>query len=189
MNPFAVLDLPECAALDSEALRARFQELSRTHHPDKQTKEASSDNSFAEINEAYQKLQTSGRRLKALLELRFPETLELKGSLPEGMLDLFSQIGSALQEADAFIAKKSRATTMLAEALLAPELIKTQRRLGEAGTLIKARLDLAESRLPEIDSLLTSENATLAPISALCREFLYLEKWQGQIQARFHELI
>ncbi len=184
MNPFVVLDLPERASLNTEEVKVRFQELSRTHHPDQQSNGSDDSKQFAEINQAYQALSTAGGRLKALLQSRYGKAFELKGTLPEGLLDLFTIVGSTLQSADGFLAKKSKATTMLAEALLAPKLLTTQQALGKAMHTVNERLDEAESKLPALEASLDLQEA-----SALCREFLYLEKWQGQIQARFHELI
>lgn len=180
MNPFKVLGLPETAALSSDLLKERFQELSREHHPDQSNSDASR---FTEINQAYQQLASSGGRLKAFLQIRHAESFELKGTLPEGLLDLFTKIGSTLQDADAFLAKKSKATTMLAEALLTPELLATQQALSESGQIVEDHLTTAEAKLPE------AEAYDLPQASALCRELLYLEKWRSQIQARFHELI
>ena len=73
---------------------------------------------------------------------------------------------------------------MLAEALLAPELLTTQQGLGRAMQTVNERQAAAEASLPEIEASLE-----LGEASALCRELIYLEKWQAQIQARFHELI
>ena len=184
MNPFTVLDLPEQASLSTQEVKARFQELSRIHHPDQQSHSTEDSNRFAEINQAYQALSTAGGRLKALLQARHGDAFKLKGTLPEGLLDLFTSVGTMLQSADSFLAKKSKATTMLAEALLAPELLTTQQELGKAMQTVNQRLEQAESKLPALETALDLQEA-----SALCREFLYLEKWQGQIQARFHELI
>ncbi len=184
MNPFAVLDLPERASLSTEEVKTRFQELSRTHHPDQQSTGSDGSKPFAEINQAYQALSTAGGRLKALLQSRHGDVFELKGTLPEGLLDLFTMVGSTLQSADSFLAKKPKATTMLAEALLAPELLTTQQGLGRAMQTVNERQAAAEASLPEIEASLE-----LGEASALCRELIYLEKWQAQIQARFHELI
>ena len=184
MNPFRVLGLPERASLSTEEVKARFQELSRTHHPDQQNDSAEKSNDFAEINQAYQALSSPAGRLKACLQTRHGDAFELKGSLSEGLLNLFTGIGSALQTADTFLAKKSKATTLLAEALLAPELLATQQALGQAMHSVNDRLSEAETRIPEMDSEKDLEEA-----SALCRELIYLEKWQSQIQSRFHELI
>lgn len=192
MNPFAVLGLPERAALSAEEVKARFLELSAQHHPDRQTSPAAPDrNRFTEVNLAYQQLHSTGGRIKALLEHRFPESFELKGRLPEGLIGLFSKVGATLQEADAFLAKKAKANTNLAEALLAPAMIKTQGILAEAAGQVKERLDAVEARLPEIDALLERDDSpeALALASVLCREALYLEKWRSQIQERFHQLL
>ncbi len=191
MNPFAVLELPERATLTTDEVKEQFVRLSAEHHPDHPGAAAGTRERFTQINQAYQLLLSPGARLKALLQQRFPDTFEIKGALPEGLLDLFSLIGPTLQEADAFLAKKSKATSALAEALLAPQLIETQEKLGQAANAVNQHLETATARLEEIDRLLDPAKANegaLNTASVLCREFLYLEKWQAQIQSRFHEL-
>lgn len=181
MNPFAVLGLPERPTLTDAEVTERFQALSREQHPDRAH---TPSDAFTEITQAYQALRSRGQRLKALLQLRFPDTFQLKGVLPEGLLELFSVVSQALQTADTYLEKKRRATTALAEALLAPELMRVQAALGEASHVVTARLQDIDEEIAKFETTLVLETA-----SRLCRESLYLEKWQSQIQQRFHDLL
>ena len=189
MNPFTVLGLPERVAVSPATVMERFRELSAAHHPDGQGASSADRERFTEINQAYGQLRTAGGRLKALLQARFPEAWETKGSLPDGLLGLFSRVSAILQRADAFLARKAKASTALAEALLAPDLLSTREQLIRAGNLVEQHLERAEARLPGIDAAIDGCEATAQQeASALCQEVLYLEKWQSQIRNRIQGL-
>lgn len=184
MNPFETLGLPSSPALTDEEVHQRFVELSAQHHPDRSDAREADRQRFAEINEAYRQLRTHGVRLKALLECQHGDAFQLKGPVPETLLSRFASVGSVIQEADAFLDRKRQATTTLAEALLTPDLLKTQNALSQANEAIHQDLDQALREMASLDLA----SAPLDSASTLCRTLLYLEKWQGQIQNRLHDL-
>lgn len=187
-NPFAILDLPESAALDDAEVQERFVQLSAACHPDRMEANPDDRQRFTEINEAHRQLRTPGGRLKALLQLRFPDAFAVKRAVPDALLTLFSDIGATLQDADAYVKKKSQATTEISQALLAPQLLEVQRGLSTAQTRLDERQDALAARLPEIERSL-KDPAGLEAASRCCRELLYLEKWRSQIRERFHQLL
>ncbi len=192
MNPFSILALPAKANLEEGVIRNQFQILSKQSRANSSvaSKEATSRDRLAELSEAYQVVLSPAKRLQSLLAIHYGDNFELKGAIPEALVDLFSQVGGATQEADAFATQKSKATTALAEAVLAPKLLIIQQVLGDTMAAVNEELNFATGRLDEVDCLISANlTEALEPSAALCRQLIYLEKWQQQIQARFHALI
>lgn len=191
MNPFDLLGVPEKAWQDLATLKSIYQNRSHTLHPDSDRSGSPiTHKHFAELNQAYQVILSPGRRLQRLLELRFGQAFTLKGAIPVPLLDMFAHVGATLKLADILIMKKTKTTTALAQAVMARQLVDVQQSLGKAARCVGDALQGAEQRLHEIDELLDSGAKDALDVgSSLCRELIYLEKWHGQIQARFHSLI
>ena len=191
MNPFDLLGVPEKAWQDLESLKSSYQKRSHTLHPDSDPSSGvMPDKQLAELNQAYKVIRSPGHRLQSLLELRFGQAFMLKGAIPGPLLDLFAEVGAALEQADAFIMKKSKTSTALAQAVITLQLVDVQRSLEKVASSVGDAMECAKRRLYDIDDLLDRGGQdALEAGSSLCRELIYLEKWQGQIQARFHGLI
>ena len=169
-NFFALLGLPQGAALDEAVLQAAWHEKSRAAHPDQPGGDAKL---AAEINAAFETLAVPEKRLKHLLELHeVPwRAIPIGGEL----MDLFTQLGPQLQHA-ATLAKEKQATgSALVKALIASKEMPLRERLEELGHEVeRLRVEILD-RLPgDCDDLtrLQVDQATLA----------YLGKWQGQIR-------
>ena len=98
-------------------------------------------------------------------------------------MDLFSQVGPALGQADAVIAKRRGASSALPKALLAPEEVAAQRALAAANSQLMARRSEVESGLGAID---LSDRESLA---SAWHELSFLQKWQAQVQERMAGLL
>ena len=177
MDAFVELGLPRRAALDLEAVRDRLHELSKTLHPDGGT--APDAEALERANQAATILSDPAQRLRQLIG----EPQNHSGSIAPGLMNLFSEIGSAIQIADSVIAKKHSAKTALAQALLTSEVTNSQQNLMAVGAKIRKAFEVCEARLPELDEAYEQETA-----ESLYREFAFLGKWQREIQAKFSGL-
>lgn len=167
-DAFAELSLPRAPLIDEAALAQRFDELSRARHPDAGGDAAA----FARLTEARALLASPARRWRHWLALEFPGT-PLEGPLPPAVMDLFARLSPALQEAQAVLARRRHAATPLAQALLAPGLLRAREVLEDHAARLAARLAALEAQARQAPP----EPAVWA---ALAREAGFLEKWQAQ---------
>ena len=103
---FAVFELPRKLQLDEEALRRRFYELSRTHHPDfhqlaGQDEQAASLADSALINRAYRALRDPLARVEYLVALEAGQesSASAKPVVPKDLLMEMMEVQEALEEA------------------------------------------------------------------------------------------
>lgn len=177
-NAFALLGLPRAAALDLEVLQRAWLEASRGAHPDQPGGDAAL---AAEINAAYETLQSPEKRLKHLLELH--ETPWRAVPIDEPMMALFGRVGARLQSVSTFLKRKEAATSTLAKALLAPEEMKLREQLEELGSGIDEQKTSLLTGLPAVDARLeTGDPDAPRDLQALQARLAYLVKWQTQIR-------
>ncbi len=185
---FAALGFERRAALDAETVKARFQERGRDLHPDANNGDSQA---FAALNEAQAVLSRPSARLRHLIELVWGlEAVESMrgGAMSAGLMERFAEIGAVLGRADGLIAKKTKAQSALARALLAGEEMEVNQALMAAGgTLMRLRREV-EARLPSLDAALASGGGERETVSA-CRDLSYAEKWQAQLQERLAALL
>ena len=103
-----------------------------------------------------------------------------RGAVSNDLMDLFMQVGALLQETDAFIRKKSLASSFLAKALLEGESMETQDKLSELLVIIETQQETITARF--------SQNIELDTLPQLSRNLAFLEKWQAQLQQRYGSL-
>lgn len=177
-NAFSLLGLPRVAALDPEALQTAWLAASRGAHPDQPGGDAAC---AADINAAYETLQSPEKRLKHLLELHQVPWRAVP--IDDAMMTLFSRLGPLLQNVTAFLKRKQSAISSLAKALLAPEEMRLREHLDALGeTLDTERSTLADS-LPAFDARLTAGDTTvLTELQALQARLSYLGKWHAQVR-------
>ncbi|MFN0078112.1 MAG: J domain-containing protein [Prosthecobacter sp.] len=177
-NAFALLGLPRAAALDLEALQQAYRDASRSAHPDQP---GGATARAAEINAAYETLQTPEKRLKHLLDLHQVPWRAVP--IDDAMMALFSQLGPTLQNVAAFLKRRQAATSALAKALLAPEEMRLREQLEALGITLDAERSALLEDLPTFDSRLTSSDATaLADLQTLQARLAYHGKWQAQVR-------
>ncbi len=175
MNAFDTFSLSPTLVLDLEILRELYQNLAAENHPDK----GGDKKQFELINLDYAILRSPSKRLKSYMDHEGIE-YDARGAVSNDLMDLFMLVGSLVQVADAFIRKKSAATSILAKALLEAESMELQDKLSELISTI-------ESNQSKITERFTSpiENADLPQMS---RNLSFLEKWQAQLQQRYGSL-
>ncbi|MFC4995178.1 J domain-containing protein [Rubritalea tangerina] len=175
MSPFATFSLPPSLLVDEDQLQNLYRDLAAQHHPDK----GGERSTFDQINRAYQTLKSPSKRLQAYMEATNIE-FDSRGAVSNHLMDLFMQVGSLLQNTDAFIRKKSSANSALAKALLEPESMHLQDQL----TLL---IHSVESSLNTLTETL-SESPPPETLPQTFRDLSFLEKWHAQLQQRYGAL-
>ena len=177
-NAFALLGLPRVAALDAEALQQAWLTASRSAHPDQPGGDATRS---AEINAAYETLQTPEKRLKHLLELHQVPWRAVP--IDHAMMALFGQLGPVLQNIAAFLKRRQAASSALAKALLAPEEMHLREQVEALGTTLDAERSALLETLPTFDAHPNSgDTEALADLQSLQARLSYLGKWQTQVR-------
>ena len=188
VDSFAVLGLPRMAALDEQTLHRAYTEHSRTAHPDHGGDEAHA----AQVNAAYETLRSPEKRLKHLLEIAGPEDAIAWRTVPldEGMMSLFSELGTAMDTTAKFLERKSKAASALAKALLTNEEWQHRESLERIGFELEQRKGGMEAQLPALDALIVRDDAgAWKQLAAMQARFAYLAKWQAQVRERLLALM
>jgi curved DNA-binding protein CbpA len=173
MDPFATLGLEPRLALSAEELREAFREAGKREHPDA----GGGGESFALVQEAFAKLSSPSKRLRAWLAARGISGDE-RGAISPGLVDLFGKVGAALQQADAVAKRREAALSALAKAMLEPAVQSAREALEASLDEVAAALQTEEARFPEIEAGAGEPWRT-------ARDFAFLEKWQAELKARF----
>jgi len=204
---FAVLGEARRPWLEEEALKERFLELASRHHPDVAGKPATGSSAspeaspegkgeadFAAINLAYQTLRDPRARLRHLLELeRAREAGKAESGPkhqppPEAINTLFAGMGTLRMKSDAFLKKRSAASSSIARALLLPEQLALQEELEKWLAELETERQNNVVLLHSLDTLwLAGEShpqrtEVVAALEQLVQLFGYLDKWIAQIR-------
>ena len=188
MDCFELLALPKKADLSENEIHLAYAAKSKAAHPD----HGGSEEHAAEINAAYETLRASEKRLKHLIEIAAPDDVKAWRSVPldEAMMSLFAVLGNALQASEKFLQRKSAAQSALAKALLTNEEMRHRETLERIGFEIETRRSEMETKLPEMDAAMQSNDANAwRQIAAMQAKFAYLAKWRTQIRERLLALM
>lgn len=174
-NYFNLLDVKQSPHIDLQTLAENHQRLAATHHPDRPDN-TSNNNQYRLINTAYATLKSPSKRLAHLMELEgIP--YEKRGTVSDHLMDIFMSTAQLLQDTDAFLRKKSAASSILVKALLETESQQLQEH-------ISTQIDTIEN-----EKSATLQNATLTEnIANAARDLAFLEKWQAQLKERYASL-
>ena len=184
---FAALQQPRRAWLDPEELKQKYQELTLTSHPDRQrSKEIGPD--FAIINEAYRVLSDPKLRLQHLLNLEGHDP-SASQSLPQELVQLFSEIGTFVQDTDGLLERLKSANSALSKSLLQSDILKAQLRAAEVSDQLEELYANALDELRRLDALWDKEREQIVyDLKRLYHRFAYLGHWMDQIQERQFQL-
>ncbi len=163
---FALFDQPRQAWLDPEKLKEIYHAKARTSSPN------------AQLNEAYQVLRDSKRRLHHLLALRGDTPSRENASVPREIEDLFPAVAGLTREAVLLLHKLSQATNALSRSLLKNEITAVQNKIAEMLARISELKNTALVRLQAVQ-----ENDS-AQLHALYLQFSYLNRWIEQLEER-----
>lgn len=180
-DAFAILGIERKLAVSDEELRAAFRQAGKTAHPDS----GGAGGDFSALQEAYAILSNPARRLKHWLALQGVRD-EGRGTISNGLVDLFGAVGPVLQRVDALIRQRGEARSALTRAMLEGETHICREQL--------------EDMIGRVDRALASEIGTFPAIGAahpvpvseaahIARNLAFLEKWRAQLRERFSRLI
>jgi curved DNA-binding protein CbpA len=173
MDAFARLGLERRLAIPEEELREAFRAAGKRDHPDA----GGTGEDFTALQEAYVRLSSPAKRLRAWLEAR-GVTGEERGAISPELLDLFTKVGGALQAADEVAKRRASALSALAKAMLEPAVQDAREKLEEALAEVALAMQVQEDSFPEIE-------AGGGDPWRVARDLAFLEKWQAELKARF----
>jgi DnaJ-domain-containing protein 1 len=197
---FAALSMPRRPWLDAELLKEKFHTLSTTVHPDRvhgaeETVKAQAGESYAVLNAAHQCLRDTKLRLQHLLLL---ETGSKPGDLrtiPEDLVQMFSQVAMLLRQTDGLMKEKAQAVSPMLKVAL---LERAMPHLGSISILqaaIDARRVELDDELRMLDvawagdiSDLQTRDKALAGAQRLSHLFGFVDRWSGQLRERMIQL-
>jgi curved DNA-binding protein CbpA len=178
---FALLDQPRAPWLDPEKLKQVYHQKTFLAHPDT-APSGESENSFAQLNEAYQVLQDPKRRLHHLLDLEGSPPSSSDQTVPQELHDLFPAIGALAQRANVLLEKTRTASNALSRSLLKPQILVMQKETNELRERIHGLSDASLAQLRLVDSRWRNNPAgEIAALSNLYFTFAYLTRWSAQL--------
>ena len=184
---FALLEQPRAPWLDPAALKEAYHRKTLQTHPDTATADRESD--FAELNEAYQVLQDSKRRLHHLLSLENCAPPSANQAIPGELQDLFLLIGALNQRANLLLENIRTTSNALSRSLLKSQTVELQKEVGSLRDKVRNLDAAASERLREINSDWQHDRAAqVAELSALYSRFAYLSRWSAQLDELMFQL-
>jgi curved DNA-binding protein CbpA len=180
-NAFEILGIAPGLTVSDEALREAFREAGKSAHPDA----GGDDEGFANLREAFAIVSSPSRRLKHWLDLRGTPA-ETRGTVDPALMDLFSIVGAATQQAEAVIRKRDETKSALGFAMLERETHLSREAVEKAQRLVESAIAETFAIFPVIEA---SEVTDLDVASKTARNLAFLEKWQTSLRGVFARLV
>lgn len=178
MNAYERLGLERGLVLDEEELRAAFDRVSGSVHPD-----AGGDREeFARVREAHGTLRSPGKRLRHWLETG-GVAWEIGGSVPEGLLESFGVIGDLVQQVDGLVAGKAAAQSALRRSMLEREGMELLERVEKQLGHVQGMRENLVGGFGEFER--AGARACADEAAEAARTLAFLEKWEGQLRERW----
>lgn len=197
---FVVLGVPRRPWLDADALKDRFHSLSSAVHPDRvhgadEVTRRTADGQYAALNTAYQTLREPKTRLQHLLTLeRGAKPGDLK-TIPEDMVQRFSEVNGLLRQTDALLAARAQAPSSLMRVQLLEKSIPLLEEISRTQASLAARRDsllhdlrALDSRWSEADAGTGQREVGLAEAERLYHLLGFVDRWAAQLQERMVQL-
>ena len=178
-NYFKLLDIEPEVNIDLEKLSDKHKKLAAKYHPDSQDNDGD-DTQYKLVNTAFKTLKSPAKRLMHLMEIS-NISYDKRGTVSDHLLDHFMSTAQLLQDADAFLRKKSTTTSALALALLEGESQLIQEQLGKQIETI----EIEQTRSLQLTTEAEQNNKSLENSA---RDLAFLEKWQAQLKERYASL-
>ncbi len=202
-DAFAILSEPRRPWLDADVLKARFLPLATAVHPDRvhaasEAEKAAAAERYAALNSAFNILREPRERLLHLLELEAGAKPGDIQRIPPGTMDLFVEVGQTCRDADAFLAKKSTATSPMLKLRLMQEGLEWADTLQGLQNRVNARRDELTAELramnaawdaaPPVGSLDRASALPLERLEQIYRAVSYVARWTEQLSERVVQL-
>ena len=176
MDPFSLLGLARRLAISESELREAFRIAGKSGHPDA----GGSGEEFTALQQAFARLSSPSKRLRAWLECE-GLTGQERGAISPQLLDLFSSVGTALQQADDIARRRSAAMSNLTKAMLEPAVQAAREKLEASLAEVALAIETQETAFPLIE---TGQGDPWL----VARDLAFLEKWQSELKSRFAAL-
>ena len=172
MNAFDALGLPTRLTLATAEIDTAFREAGKRHHPD-----AGGDKDhFTRLRDARVTLVAPDRRLAHWLEIRGHRP-DPRGNIAPEIMDLFSSVGEAVQQAADIARRRSAAQTPLGLALLESETLRSRERIETMIARVNAAIEAQCAPFPSWDA--GPPDPAIA--AATLRNLRFLEKWKTSL--------
>jgi curved DNA-binding protein CbpA len=181
VNAFDVLGLSVGLVFTEEVLREAFREAGKKVHPDA----GGGEGEFAMLREAFSVISSPSRRLKHWLELRGTPG-EVRGSIDNTLVDLFSEVGAVTQQAEKVIRQREQAQSALTRALLEAETQTCREKVGRVISQVEMRMESECAGFSELEQAAVVE---VAAVAEMVRNLAFLEKWRAGLRACFSRLV
>lgn len=180
-DAFQILGMEPKLVLSDDALREAFREAGKRAHPDA----GGGEGEFAALREAFAVVSSPSRRLRLWLELRGTPG-EVRGSIDNSLMDLFSEVGAVTQLAESVIRKRDEAKSALVRAMLEGETQVCREAVERAIATVEAVITRECAVFPELES---SADPDVATASKTARNLAFLEKWRAGLRGCFGRLV
>ena len=169
-NLFELLSLPASLLITIDQIDEAWRNASRETHPD--LGQDSDEDLSSRFNLARTRLSSPAGRLEEWLLVNGAETRPGNTALGDSLMELFSETGSALGEADEAIKAFQEAQTALARSLLTGRTISAQKRIQSQLGQIGIAIEEISTRFPTMN--LENYPQTQRRQHYLCRCLLYI---------------
>jgi curved DNA-binding protein CbpA len=180
-NFFKVLGIPSQLVIEAESLSTAFREAGKTAHPDA----GGGDEEFARLREAFENISSPSKRLKHWLELRGTPA-EARGAVDPHLMDLFAEVGEAIQQAESLIRRRDETKSALGLALLEREAHLCREAVGKALAMVEQAIVSECAGFPEMQQALDLD---VDVVSKSARNLAFLEKWRVGLRGVFGRLV
>lgn len=197
---FALLGQPRRPWLDAAQIQQSFIQAASGVHPDRLHEAGAAarreaEARYTELNAAWQCLSKPHTRLRHLLELERGRKVPDLQEMDAGLARLFSRVGEDCRRADRFLAERGAMTSPLLRVALFERgealreaLEGARREVQESEAKLEARLRTADREWMQTDAG-TRPASLLGEMESLFRLFSFHERWAGQLQQRWLQLV
>ncbi len=187
-DAFALLGFARRPLLDTDEVNAAFLAAAAPVHPD--AAGGGDAARFRNLDEAKKKLESPRWRLRHLLELEYPGVAtRAPEAVPPALAARFAQASAVCARADALLARRAAASSALARAMLAREVLTVSDELQEWLASLQAQEAETQAALQAIDARWESGDRDAAVILRLQQAFAYLSRWSEQARERMLALL
>jgi hypothetical protein len=181
VNAFERLGLPPRLVISEEELREAFRSAGKETHPDA----GGTDGEFAALQQAFGILASPSQRLQHWLEIH-GNPVETRGTIHPAIMDLFSEVGTVTQRAEALIRKRDEAKSALVKAMLENETQGCLEALEEAVAKVESWIQRECAIFPDLE-----QNGIRDPrvFAETARNLVFLEKWKATLRSLFSRLV
>lgn len=175
MDSFSRIGLPRRLHFSEGEVEDALRAAAKSAHPDAGGDAAE----FAKIGRAGDLLKSPATRLKVALELSGAE-ISGRGSVPTGIMDLFSPVANLLEEVSAFISERAKARSALGKAMLDARIPDLKVRLE---ALVDSLVAVEEGQVERfIDFDRRGWEESLEEMEEGYRALLFVSKWLAQLR-------